>query len=76
MSECDVTIEATDDACRASVSAHGRSKFMFVEVSMHLKELFATKELGLSTSLILFSWLLVNRCNTCICREDEQHFIS
>lgn len=44
---------------RGSVSAHARSRFSFGEVGMHLKGLFATRSLGLSTSLIWWSWLLI-----------------
>jgi len=44
---------------RGSVSAHAKSRFSFNEVWMHLKGLFATRKLGLSTSLIWFSWLLI-----------------
>ncbi|QIW96614.1 hypothetical protein AMS68_002132 [Peltaster fructicola] len=44
---------------RASVSAHARKRISFGEVGMHLRGLFATPKLGLSTSLIWLSWLLI-----------------
>ena len=44
---------------RGSVSAHASKKFSLREVGMHLRGLFATKRMGLSTSLIWFSWLLI-----------------
>jgi len=42
---------------RGSVSAHSKRKFSFSEVGTHLKGLFATRKMGLSTSLIWFSWV-------------------
>jgi MFS family permease len=42
---------------RGSVSAHGKKRFSFGEVGMHIKGLFATRKMGLSTSLIWFSWV-------------------
>jgi hypothetical protein len=39
------------------VSAHGKSKFSFGEVGTHVKGLFATRKMGLSTSLIWCSWV-------------------
>jgi len=63
---CSLTIE-TMQACgvsevegrRGSVSANGKrkSKFSFGEVGMHIKGLFATRRMGLSTSLIWSSWV-------------------
>jgi len=44
---------------RGSVTAHAKSKFSFSEVGMHLKGLFATRRMALSTSLIWFSWTLI-----------------
>ncbi|KAK5173263.1 Major Facilitator superfamily [Saxophila tyrrhenica] len=44
---------------RGSVSAHAKKKFSFAEVGMHLRGLFATKKLALSTSLIWLSWTLI-----------------
>ncbi len=47
------------DGRRASVSAHAKKRFSFGEVGTHLTGLFATRRIGLSTSLIWFSWLLI-----------------
>ncbi len=44
---------------RGSVTAHASKKFSFNEVWLHLKGLFATRKLGLSTCLIWFSWTLI-----------------
>lgn len=61
---CSLTLEGMQ-ACgvtdlggrRGSVSAHSKRKFSFAEVGTHLKGLFATRKMGLSTSLIWFSWV-------------------
>jgi hypothetical protein len=37
----------------------GKSKWGFGEVGMHLKGLYATKRIGISTSLIWLSWTLI-----------------
>lgn len=42
-----------------SVGAHANNKFSPMELVVHLKGLFETKKIGLSTSLIWFSWLLI-----------------
>lgn len=55
---CGVTGAATAGR-RGSVTAHASKRFSFNEVWMHLKGLFITWKLGLSTSLIWFSWLLI-----------------
>ena len=44
---------------RGSVTAHAKSRFSFGEVGVHLKGLYASRKLGLSTSLIWWSWLLI-----------------
>ncbi|KAF2485868.1 major facilitator superfamily domain-containing protein [Neohortaea acidophila] len=44
---------------RGSVTAHARKRASFAEVGLHLKGLFTTRKLGLSTSLIWFSWTLI-----------------
>jgi hypothetical protein len=54
---CGVTGEATGR--RKSVGAHARTRFSFGEVGIHLKGLFETKKIAISTSLIWFSWLLI-----------------
>jgi MFS family permease len=66
---CSLTIEQME-ACgtvgnalptnrRGSVSAHAKNRFSFSEVWVHVKGLYATKKLGLSTTLIWWSWLLI-----------------
>lgn len=57
---CSLTLEQLK-ACgvAGSTSAHAKSRFSFSEVAVHLKGLFATKKIGLSTTLIWFSWLLI-----------------
>jgi Major Facilitator Superfamily len=55
MKEC----EALGTDRRGSVAAHAKSRFSFGEVGGHLRGLFETKRIGLSTSLIWFSWLLI-----------------
>jgi MFS family permease len=59
MQACGVTGGVLPSNRRGSVSAHAKKKASFSEVYMHLKGLFATKKLGLSTSLIWFSWTLI-----------------
>jgi len=60
MQACGVTGAATDpNARRQSVGAHAKKKFSVGEVGTHLRGLFETKKIGLSTSLIWFSWLLI-----------------
>ncbi|KAK0282976.1 Filamentous Growth Regulator [Friedmanniomyces endolithicus] len=39
--------------------AHATRRFSFAEVGVHLRGLYATRRLSLSTSLIWFSWLLI-----------------
>jgi MFS family permease len=57
MQACGVTGES--DARRGSVGAHAKKRISIAEVGTHLKGLFETKKIGLSTSLIWFSWLLI-----------------
>ena len=58
LQECGVT-GAYDNGRRGSVSAHAKSKWSFAEVGTHIRGLYATRKMGLSTSLIWFSWLLI-----------------
>lgn len=53
---CGVTGANTER--RGSLS-HAKTRFSFGEIWVHLKGLFVTKRIGLSTSLIWFSWLLI-----------------
>ncbi|KAF2007380.1 MFS general substrate transporter [Amniculicola lignicola CBS 123094] len=61
---CSLTLERMQACNELSVErrgsvAHATSKFSFGEVGVHLKGLYATKKIGISTSLIWFSWLLI-----------------
>ena len=56
--QCD-TLGTVPAARRGSVTAHAKKKASFSEILVHLKGLYATKKLGLSTSLIWFSWTLI-----------------
>jgi MFS family permease len=58
MQACGVTGAATNER-RGSVAAHAKSRYSPAEVITHLKGLFETKRIGLSTTLIWFSWLLI-----------------
>lgn len=53
--QCDLTVEQLA-ACGTITSAHRSG---LGEMLIHLRGLFATKKLGLSTCLIWFSWLLI-----------------
>ncbi|KAK4624365.1 MFS siderochrome iron transporter 1 [Fulvia fulva] len=59
MEACGITEAATGRERRGSVSANASNRFSFGEVGLHLKGLFVTKKLALSTSLIWISWLLI-----------------
>jgi hypothetical protein len=56
---CSLTFEQLQ-AC-GSISQHreGKSKWSLGEVTVHLKGLFSTKRIGISTSLIWLSWVLI-----------------
>lgn len=64
---CSLTIEdfqacgVTGDYRRrgSAGAAHAESKWSLSEFGTHISGLFTTKKLGLSTSLIWFSWLLI-----------------
>ena len=63
--QCSLSLERMQ-ACNSlgngvdsSADSHPKRRFSFIEVWKHLKGLFATKKLGLSTSLIWLSWLLI-----------------
>ena len=61
---CSLTLEqlvacgSTNTGRRGSV-AHASQRFSFAEVLVHLRGLYATKRIGLSTTLIWFSWTLI-----------------
>lgn len=55
---CSLTLEALQACGEIDRSAtHGKSRF--TEVWAHLKGLYVTKRIGISTSLIWFSWTLI-----------------
>jgi len=56
MQACGVTGDA---GRRGSVAAHAKSKWSPAEIFTHLRGLFETKRIGVSTALIWFSWLLI-----------------
>ena len=59
MQACGVTGGALPSNRRGSVSTHASKKASFNEVWMHLKGLFVTRKIALSTCLIWFSWTLI-----------------
>lgn len=59
---CSLTLERLEACGPTSLSSsgtHASSRFSFREVGVHLRGLYATRRLALSTSLIWFSWLLI-----------------
>ena len=62
---CSLTMDAmraanaAADPARRSSFSHAKSKWGFAEIWVHLKGLYVTKRIGLSTSLVWFSWLLI-----------------
>lgn len=54
---CGVTGQAAYGGRRASIS-HAKRRASITEIWVHLKGLYVTKRIGLSTTLIWFSWLL------------------
>lgn len=56
---CSITLEQLE-ACGTVTSAHGKKgRFSFSEFTSHMRGLFATRKLGLSTILIWLSWTLI-----------------
>lgn len=55
---CSITLEMLEE-CGPVLSAHGRSKFSIRELTVHIRGLFATKKIALSTVLVWFSWTLI-----------------
>lgn len=58
MNACGVT-GAWNQERRGSVGTHAKSKWSPMEIWVHIRGLYATKRIGLSTTLIWFSWLLI-----------------
>ncbi|OAP63713.1 hypothetical protein AYL99_02940 [Fonsecaea erecta] len=55
---CSLTIEQLE-ACGPIKSTYGKSRYGFSEFVAHLRGLFETKKLGVSTALIWLSWTLI-----------------
>jgi hypothetical protein len=55
---CSLTLEQLE-ACGKIQGTHGESRFSFAELKIHFSGLFATKKIGLSTTLIWLSWTLI-----------------
>jgi hypothetical protein len=55
---CSITLEMLE-ACGPVQGTHGNTRFSLSEVFIHLRGLFATKQIGLSTCLIWLSWTLI-----------------
>jgi MFS family permease len=55
---CSLSLEKLE-ACGVVSSAHSKSRFSVNEVWVHVRGLFFTVKMGLSTSLIWFSWALI-----------------
>ncbi|KAK5112879.1 hypothetical protein LTR85_011106 [Meristemomyces frigidus] len=64
---CSLTLQGLQDCGttdlsggrRGSITAHASKRFSFAEVWTHIRGLYATRKMALSTSLIWFSWLLI-----------------
>jgi hypothetical protein len=55
---CSLTLEELE-ACGTILPTYGKSRYGFGELMAHLRGLFATKKMGISTTMIWFSWLLI-----------------
>jgi len=58
---CSLTLELLQEcgAIDRAAARGGKSKWGFGEVGMHLRGLYSTKRIGISTTLIWFSWTLI-----------------
>ncbi|KAF2097501.1 MFS general substrate transporter [Rhizodiscina lignyota] len=56
---CGVTAGTQQSDGRRGSVTHARKRASVMEIWVHLKGLFVTRRIGLSTSLIWFSWLLI-----------------
>ncbi|KAF1947180.1 membrane transporter [Clathrospora elynae] len=58
---CSLTLQLMQDCgtINSDAARQGKSKWGLGEVSTHLKGLYATKRIGISTSLIWLSWTLI-----------------
>ncbi|VUC20579.1 unnamed protein product [Clonostachys rosea] len=55
---CSLTLEQLE-ACGTATSAHSKSKYSVGELMIHMRGLFSTKKMTLSTLLIWLSWTLI-----------------
>lgn len=55
---CSITVEKLS-ACGVIDSTHGKSRLSIGELMVHLRGLFATRTIGISTVLIWLSWTLI-----------------
>ncbi|KAJ2998780.1 hypothetical protein NUW58_g220 [Xylaria curta] len=55
---CSLTLEKLE-ACGKIQGTHSESRFSLAEFKIHVSGLFATKKIGLSTTLIWLSWTLI-----------------
>jgi hypothetical protein len=55
---CSLTLEELE-ACGRIQGTHGASRFSLSEFKIHISGLFATRKIGLSTTLIWLSWTLI-----------------
>lgn len=56
---CSLTLELMQECGTVDRARGGKSKWGFGEVGMHLRGLYATKRIGISTTLIWLSWTLI-----------------
>lgn len=55
---CSLTLEALE-ACGTIQSTYGKNRYSFGEFWAHIRGLFVTRKLAISTVMIWFSWLLI-----------------
>jgi hypothetical protein len=55
---CDITVEQLA-ACGEVKSAHAKNTASWAEIMVHLRGLFGTKRMAVSTALVWFSWALI-----------------
>jgi hypothetical protein len=55
---CSLTVEKLE-ACGTVQSTHSKRRFSPSETWVHLKGLFSTKKMGITTGMVWFSWTLI-----------------
>ncbi|KZV94343.1 MFS general substrate transporter [Exidia glandulosa HHB12029] len=55
---CSLTVDRLED-CGVVGSAHAKGRGVSSEIWVHIRGLYATKRMGLSTTLIWFSWMCI-----------------